>query len=363
MALKFRFKETRRTFLCFEDGYMIPTAVTDVPTVEKLVVFNLDGFLSLELSSKAVSSVLHGSFSDDRKERYFEGVISSLAHEHAKDAVASEVDTVAFKAEFEVMTDIFEPSETLDVDETEEESSGEMCGVSCGFCNIDDGEMLWSARKGRILEGPVVDPLIIAAQSIKLAREGINLSTPWHWGSCGSHSSTPTKTLMVHWVPPPQDVLKVNFDGSFKQGSGGAGFIVRDHMGEVLYAGCRTFPAESVPQVELRAAWEALRVTVQCLHGRRVILEGDSEIIISWITHTSSYTQRSWPLVNEIKQMADSLEFFKPIHVFREGNVPADWLAGQHCAEDYGHVSSLPPQLAALVRRDSVGFPYRRPCK
>ncbi|XP_038989093.1 E3 ubiquitin-protein ligase RING1-like [Phoenix dactylifera] len=111
MALKVLLKETRRTFLCFEDGYKILKTVTEVPTTEKLEAFSLDGFLSLELSSKAVASVLRGPFSDDWKERYFEGVISYLAHAHAKDAVASPLDTVALKAEFEVMTDILEPSE------------------------------------------------------------------------------------------------------------------------------------------------------------------------------------------------------------------------------------------------------------
>ena len=110
MALRVRLKETRR-ILCFEDGHTTLKAVTEVPPTEELEAFSLDGFLSLELSSKAIGGVLRGLFSDDLKERYFVGVISYLAHKHAKDAVASEVDTVALKVDFEVMTDIFEASE------------------------------------------------------------------------------------------------------------------------------------------------------------------------------------------------------------------------------------------------------------
>lgn len=336
---------------------MIPKAVTDVPTVEKLEVFSLDSFLSLDLSSKAISSVLHGSFSDDRKERYFERVISYLAHQHAKDAVASEVDTVALKAEFEVMIDIFEPGERCKVCLVEFQLREAVERNPCGHTYHED------CTEYYIRDNINCPTCYCDERALEQVGKYINLSTARHWSSCNSRSPTSMNTLMVHWVPPPQDVLKVNFDGSFKQGAGGAGFIVRDHMGEVLYAGCRTFPAESVPEVELRAAWEALRVTVQCLHGRRVILEGDSAIIISWITPPSYSMQHSQPLVKDIKQMADSLEFFKPIHVFREGNFPADWLAGEHCDQDYWHVSSLPPPLATLVQRDAIGFPYPRRCR
>ncbi|KAG1371540.1 hypothetical protein COCNU_16G006340 [Cocos nucifera] len=90
---------------------MILKAVTEVPSIEKLEAFSLDGFLLLEASSKAIGGVLRGSFSDELKEHYFEGVISYLAHKHAKDAVTSKVDTVALKVEFKVITNIFEPSE------------------------------------------------------------------------------------------------------------------------------------------------------------------------------------------------------------------------------------------------------------
>ncbi|KAG1331457.1 hypothetical protein COCNU_02G014250 [Cocos nucifera] len=184
MALKVQFKETRRTFLCFEDGSMIPKAVTDVSTIEKLEVFSLDGFLSLELSSKAIGSVLHGSFSDDRKERYFEGVISYLAHQHAKDTVTSEVDMVALKAEFEVMTDIFEPSERRMVCPVVFQLREAVEHNPCGHTYHED------CMEYYIRDNIDCPAYYYDERALELAGKYINLSTARRWSSCNSRSPT-----------------------------------------------------------------------------------------------------------------------------------------------------------------------------
>jgi hypothetical protein len=43
------------------------------------------------------------------------------------------------------------------------------------------------------------------------------------------------------WTRPPEGLLKANCDGSFFSDSkkGGWGFIIRDHQGKALIAGCR----------------------------------------------------------------------------------------------------------------------------
>lgn len=104
--------------------------------------------------------------------------------------------------------------------------------------------------------------------------------------------------MFVRWVPSYQDVLELNFDGSLK-GVGGAGFIIRDLEDKVLYAGSRVFQAVFVPCAELRATWEGIFVVAYTLQARKIIIESDSMVVISWLKEEGCWTQ-SHPLVLDL---------------------------------------------------------------
>lgn len=109
--------------------------MTEVLNIEKLEAFRFVRFLSLDLLSKAIRTILCGSFLDDhgtgKKLSFFERAMSLLAREHMEDMVTSGVDMGALKAEFEVMTDILEPCEMC------------MVHASWNFCQGSQ----WSARR------------------------------------------------------------------------------------------------------------------------------------------------------------------------------------------------------------------------
>ena len=56
-----------------------------------------------------------------------------------------------------------------------------------------------------------------------------------------STSSEPRRPVTASWEPPPENHVKLNFDGSYvaADGSAGAGMVLRDHTGQVIYAACR----------------------------------------------------------------------------------------------------------------------------
>ena len=61
-----------------------------------------------------------------------------------------------------------------------------------------------------------------------------------------NHSSPPVYTLKmqekkVHWCPPPDGVIKVNFDAAFKIETyqGASGVVLRNAQGQVIAAKCK----------------------------------------------------------------------------------------------------------------------------
>lgn len=126
------------------------------------------------------------------------------------------------------------------------------------------------------------------------------------WGTGSSVSSKLYNPIIVSGVPPPFGMVKVSFDASWKEVEVGAGFIIRDYKSDVLRAGVRRIKASSVPEAELHAVWEGIFVATNQLHFEKIYLEGDSAIVISWITKNSKLYPTSMmhlhPLLSDIVQ-------------------------------------------------------------
>ena len=58
---------------------------------------------------------------------------------------------------------------------------------------------------------------------------------------------------IVRWESPPPGVVKLNFDGSCRDPSASGGFILRDWMGRLLWAGAYNYGTTSITLVEARA--------------------------------------------------------------------------------------------------------------
>ena len=87
----------------------------------------------------------------------------------------------------------------------------------------------------------------------------------------------------IRWNPPPSTSLKINFDGAvFRETDEvGLGVVVCDHQGRVMASMFENIKlASSSNEVEALAVMRAISFALE-LHLPSIIVEGDSELIIS----------------------------------------------------------------------------------
>ncbi|XP_042958232.1 uncharacterized protein LOC122293851 [Carya illinoinensis] len=142
----------------------------------------------------------------------------------------------------------------------------------------------------------------------------------------------PRHIRVIRWKRPPQDWMKLNSDGSSlgNLGPAGAGGVIRDSLGRLHSAYSVFLGQGSNNFAELRSLLEGVRRCHQ-LGFCRVEIEVDSQLLVRWCT----------------KGME-----FRMHHVFREGNVVADFLAkrgaGGFNMDWYAH-DSLPDQIRGAL--------------
>ncbi|KAL0285442.1 UNVERIFIED_CONTAM: putative ribonuclease H protein [Sesamum calycinum] len=73
---------------------------------------------------------------------------------------------------------------------------------------------------------------------------------------------TPKKTITVHWRKPQEGWYKLNTDGASKGNPGisGAGGILRNHLGRVMFAFLEPLGTNTNTQAELSAIHRGLQI-------------------------------------------------------------------------------------------------------
>jgi hypothetical protein len=87
------------------------------------------------------------------------------------------------------------------------------------------------------------------------------------------------------WTPPPTDFIKINFDGASKGNPGPAGYgaTLRNSRGEILCLVVGYLGETTNNAVELMGLLQGLQIAI-ARHSHKLILEGDSQIVIQLIT-------------------------------------------------------------------------------
>ncbi|XP_073117084.1 uncharacterized protein [Elaeis guineensis] len=106
----------------------------------------------------------------------------------------------------------------------------------------------------------------------------------WNWGAINSVNLNPKKSVLVCWLPPPINVLMLNFDAS---------------------------------------------VAIQELHITQLWIEGDSLTVIKWLTQSKLFEELPYPLLQDLLSWKRSLHMCRISRVFREANRAADCLANK----------------------------------
>lgn len=131
----------------------------------------------------------------------------------------------------------------------------------------------------------------------------------------------------IPWVLPMEGWTKLNTDGSWSvDGSAGAGMVLRDNMGQVIYTSCRElFSCRNALEAELSACMEGLSLAIQRTE-LPIHVEMDSRQAVSMIIDESTDRSIFSSLVKEIKHLR-SLRRTTFHHVHPSQNSVSDFLA------------------------------------
>ncbi|XP_077215805.1 uncharacterized protein LOC143850438 [Tasmannia lanceolata] len=133
--------------------------------------------------------------------------------------------------------------------------------------------------------------------------------------------------ISQRWLPPPDGMIKLNFDGSSigNPGDAGIGGLCRNSKGDVLWAFSGPIGVADSSEAEVRAAHCGLKLLDPSVFDK-VIVEGDSSNVILWLRGEASPPWRFLSLFDELNDLA-LLSAISFRHVRRAANSEADSLA------------------------------------
>ena len=169
------------------------------------------------------------------------------------------------------------------------------------------------------------------------------------------HMKLPRTARSVRWRPPPTGLLKVNFDGaSFAEDNkAGLGIIIRNNVGLVMAAMTQQIPLPaSVEMVEVLAARRALWFAME-LEFDRLIVEGDSEVIINSIKEGNMSHSAFGHILQDIISLCSLFNYVSFQHVKRQGNGVAHRLARRAITNPLDvWMESVPPDTTDVYNFD-----------
>ncbi|XP_059070682.1 uncharacterized protein LOC131860303 [Cryptomeria japonica] len=108
--------------------------------------------------------------------------------------------------------------------------------------------------------------------------------------------------------------------------------VVRDEEGSLVGAICGPVGVASNKILEITTLEEGLKLV--CSNGfTKVMIEGDSQIILNGIIKNGFTNWRSNAWIQRIKSLIDKLLDYQVHHIYREGNKVADFLANKGISE------------------------------
>ena len=169
------------------------------------------------------------------------------------------------------------------------------------------------------------------------------------------HPKIPRIARSIRWKPPPPGMVKVNFDGTLfsTKSSVGLGIVVRDQAGLVLAALSQKIPLPTlVETVKVIVARRAL-VFAKELRFERVMVEGDSEVIVKAIREKSLLSSVLGHILEDIHVLSSSFSSISFHHIKRIGNCVAHRLARRSfCNPLLVWMEEVPPDIVDVYNYD-----------
>ncbi|XP_012833848.1 PREDICTED: uncharacterized protein LOC105954713 [Erythranthe guttata] len=176
---------------------------------------------------------------------------------------------------------------------------------------------IWHSRNKRIFEGKHTEAVEIVAFADKYWKE-LHAAT-----SVVLQPGVRSDRNSVRWEPPENDVVKINFDAT-----------------------CVRQPLDPT-SAEAKAAVLAVHLARE-RNWTKVIIEGDSFVVISAIKGTSDSRAGYGNIIMDIQRISEDFEEFRVQHILREGNRVAHEVASLSKQGDY-HLFDLPPLIHSVI--------------
>ncbi|KAL4302611.1 hypothetical protein GQ457_10G021430 [Hibiscus cannabinus] len=159
-----------------------------------------------------------------------------------------------------------------------------------------------------------------------------------------------------HWIPPPGNLIKVNFDATFDNNSfsSSSGIVFRNNEGLLMAAA--VFPHSYVPNscaAEAQACLDAVSLAHE-LSFHNIIIEGDSLTVIKKLNSASIDRSLISMSISDVKHLSEGFESVTFKFVNRDCNAAAHQAAllGRNCSSFLIWIEEAPTTIEEIVRKD-----------
>lgn len=157
------------------------------------------------------------------------------------------------------------------------------------------------------------------------------------------------------WKTPPPDWVKLNVDGSWQEenASGGAGMVLRDHAGDIIFASCRYIQrCASALEAEIAALLEGVALAME-RSSEHLLVETDCAAAAQMIKAQAPDRSQLAPMVNDIKRLLSSRPH-EIIIIRRDQNRASHALAhmGRTLTKTAVWLRCAPDEIAAICHSD-----------
>ncbi|KAL0411456.1 UNVERIFIED_CONTAM: putative ribonuclease H protein [Sesamum latifolium] len=169
----------------------------------------------------------------------------------------------------------------------------------------------------------------------------------------------PPAPKLVCWLPPHDELVKLNCDGASKgnPGEAGVGGLLRNKQGKLIFAYNDSIGHHSNIYVELCALVRGLELAKEFGY-LQVWVEMDAQVVL----HLINKEEGNWhlqKLLTKFRMLKRDMNL-RLTHVYREGNQPADFLANRGCLlKESSIFVRAQGQLATLIRLDNLMPSFR----
>ena len=195
---------------------------------------------------------------------------------------------------------------------------------------------LWKSRNAYVFRNEVPSPMgILLRAKRNWAEWKVRNSTalPSHFTLSTPHSTAHhhiQQTQFIGWQLPPGDFIKLNFDGTRSTAGAAAGFVIRSWQGSFITAGTRFLESAPILVAEATALRDGLRTALRRGY-RKIEVEGDNMIVIQAVRKQILPPWQIQTIIADIWNLITDCEQVRISHIYREGNMAADWMAKYGC--------------------------------